>query len=224
MSRSNRILAALSVLSILFLGTMATSETPPAEGPGIAPSGKSRANDRASVAGVTSGEWLLALSHLSVSREQQNLITPLVRSFLFQAGVWKTDIDPAYRKMLADYRVADAETRPQLLLEIKVVRESRPKFLKVKESILKSLDAAQKMELLRQVKQEKARIDDRLGRAKGAGQPRSATEPKAGNGRGSEKSAKPENTWRFMDDSESERHVDPAAAMKSKAESPPEAK
>ena len=229
MLRSTSIPVSLFLILVLLPGLMAASTTPPAEGPGIVSSGKSPTADRPKRAGVTSEEWLAALSHVSVAGSQQDSITPRVRSYVHRAAVWKVEVDPTYRKVLKDYRTADPEARVRLLLEIKAIRKTRPNFLELKESILQSLDAAQKLDLLDQVKQEKARIDNRLGRAKdskGAGAP-----PERNPGQdfrpdtGPKKETNAIQAWRFVDDSESERHVDPAAeaAARKKAAAPPEA-
>ena len=217
MLRSNAIFAVLVLGSVVRPGSSTALTTPPAEGAGIVMAEKSPVKGTPVRAGVKTEEWLLALSRVPVSREQQDLITPLVRSFRFQAGVWKAEVDPDYRKMLEDYRVADPETRLELLSEIKVVRATRPKFLTVKAVIWQSLNSIQKAKLLEQVKREKKRVDDLLGRASDARRTGSEIEPVDGKAKDS---GKPENkpardeAWRFIDDSDAKRHVDPAAPIK----------
>ena len=226
MLRTTSIPVGLFLISVLFPGVTAASATPPAEGPGIVTPGKSSEADRPQRAGVSSEEWLAALSHVSVGRSQQDSITPRVRSYRHQAAVWKEEVDPTYRKMLKEYRNADPENRVRLLLEINAIRKTRPNFLQLKESILQSLDAAQKSDLLEQVKQEKLRVDNRLGRAKDSKRAGGRPERDAVEDSGPKQETDTRQAWRFVDDLEPERHVDPAAvsATKAKAASPPEAK
>ena len=217
MLRSNAIFAVLVLGSVVRPGSSMALTTPPAGGPGIVDSGKSGVDEAPVRAGVSSKEWFLALSRVPVSREKQDLITPLVRTFRFQEKVWKADVEPGYRKMLADYRDAEPENRLELLPEIKAVRATRPKFLNVKAAVLQLLGPVQKNTLLKQVNKEKRRSDGLIGRANDArrtGNEAGPVDDKAENSKKAENRRDLTKAWRFMDDSEAERHVDPAAPVK----------
>ena len=207
-------------LLVWFVGLLAVgdlSATPPkSTGPGAAVSEREPKDQDSTPRGVSPSAWFDALSRQSVTPEQQDVMTPIVRTFLHRTAVWERDIDPRYRALLEKYREADAESRPALLIEIRALRAERPQFRPVKDELWRLLDNTQQVRLLQTIRAQRtpSRLTRPSSRKTARPEPgpgaEPAVQPPTRQEGGPAKDAEEPRLWQFAEDENPERHGDPS--------------